>query len=401
VPRFPERLLRRLAAAAVATVLVGVALGACSSSSKTAAPAASSSAPNPSASPSPAAPPSFTLTATGDLLIHQHVYEQAQRYGQASGQAYDFEPMFSLVRKQISAADLAVCHVETPMSADDTNLAGYPTFNTPHELAPAIKWTGWDSCSTASNHSYDEGAAGVKATLDALDAVGVAHAGTARSAAEAAQFELHDVNGAKVALLSYTYALNGETLPAAQPWLVNLTNVPAILAAAHAARAAGATFVVVSMHWGQEYQVAPTAEQQLQAAALLGSPDVDLVLGDHVHVIQPIEKINGKYVIYGLGNFVSNQSPAADLAPSTQDGMIVTATVTRSTTGKWAVSKMQYTPTWVNIGPYTVTPVVSALKNPNTSAAQRAQLQASYLRTVGQVSSISGHADDATPDATP
>ena len=146
--------------AAAGAVLVGGCLGACSASPKASAPPRTSSAASPSASPSPAAPPSFTLAATGDLLIHQHVYEQAARYGQASGQAYDFEPMFSLVRKQISAADLAVCHVETPMSADDTNLGGYPTFNTPHELAPAIAWTGWDTCSTASNHSLDEGAAG-------------------------------------------------------------------------------------------------------------------------------------------------------------------------------------------------------------------------------------------------
>lgn len=383
-------------------LLAGVVLAACSSgntATPAVTPAVSSARPSVSASPTP--PPSFTLSATGDLLIHQHVYDQARVYGQSSGQAFDFKPMFTQVRPELSAADLAVCHVETPMSATDTNLAGYPTFNGPHELAPAIAWAGWDSCSTASNHSYDEGATGIKATLDALDAAGVAHAGTARSAAEAAQFEMHDEHGAKVAMLSYTYSLNGQSLPASQPYLVNLTNIPAILSAAHAARAAGATFVVVSMHWGQEYQVAPTAEQQLQAAALLASPDIDLILGDHVHVIQPIEKINGKYVIYGLGNFVSNQSPAADLLPSTQDGMIVTATVTRATSGKWVVSKVQYTPTWVNIGPYTVVPVVAALKDPSTPAAMRTQLQASYLRTVAQVSSIPGHAQDATPSSTP
>jgi poly-gamma-glutamate synthesis protein (capsule biosynthesis protein) len=290
------------------------------------------------------------------------------------------------------------------MSADDTNVAGYPTFNTPHELAPAIKDAGWDSCSTASNHSYDEGTSGVNATLGALDAAGVAHTGTARSAAEGAHFEMHHIAGATVAMLSYTYGLNGVNLPADKPWLVNITDVSRILAAAHAARAAGANFVVVSMHWGTEYQVAPTATQQQQAAQLLASPDIDLILGDHVHVVQPIAKVSTpqgpKYVIYGLGNFVSNQSPAADLAPDTQDGIIVKATVTLEN-GRWTVTKLTYTPTYVEIGPYIVHPIPQDLADPKISATLRRQLLASYHRTVSQVSSLAGHSNDAAPDPLP
>jgi poly-gamma-glutamate synthesis protein (capsule biosynthesis protein) len=356
------------------------------------------------ASASPSGPSSFTIDATGDLLIHTKVFEQAKVYGQASGSAYDFRPMFARVKPLLSSASLAVCHVETPMSADDTNVAGYPTFNTPHELAPAIKDAGWDSCSTASNHSYDEGISGINATLGALDAAGVTHAGTARSAEEGAHFEMHHIDGATVAMLSYTYGLNGVNLPADKPWLVNITDMSSILAAAHAARVAGADLVVVSMHWGTEYQVAPTAVQLSQAKTLLDSPDVDLILGDHVHVVQPIEKLSTpqgpKYVIYGLGNFVSNQSPAANLAPDTQDGIIVRATVSKEN-GRWSVTKVTYTPTYVEIGPYIVHPIPEDLADPKTPAALRSQLLASYRRTVAQVSSIPGHADDATPEPLP
>ena len=395
----------RRAGALVVSLAAGALVAGCSSGggSHSGAPSSKPSTTQ-HASASPSGPPSFTIDATGDLLIHTKVYEQAQVYGKASGSAYDFRPMFARVKPLLSAASLAVCHVETPMSGDDTNVAGYPTFNTPHELAPAIKYAGWESCSTASNHSYDEGIGGVTATLDALDAAGIAHTGTARNAAEGAHFEMHHLAGATVAMLSYTYGLNGVNLPADKPWLVNVTEPSRILAAAHAAKAAGANFVVVSMHWGTEYQVAPTAEQQQLAAQLLASPDIDLILGDHVHVVQPIAKVSTpegpKYVIYGLGNFVSNQSPAADLAPDTQDGIIVKATVTEQN-GRWTVTKLTYTPTYVEIGPYVVHPIPQDLADPKTSATLRRQLLASYHRTVSQVSSLAGHSTDATPDPLP
>lgn len=358
--------------------------------------AASASTPAPQQQPTPQ---SFTIAATGDLLIHMPVANRAKVDGQASGKSYDFSPMLARVRGQLSKADLAVCHVETPLSADDTNISGYPVFNTPHELVDAIKATGWESCSTASNHSIDHGETGVRATLDWLDKVGGGHAGTARSAQEAQRVEMHTVNGVRVGLLAYTYGTNGVPVPAATPWLVNLVNVPKILADAHAARLAGAQFVAVSMHWGQENQTAPTALQRSQAAALLASPDVDLIIGDHVHVVQPIERIGSKYVIYGLGNFLSNQTSACCPA-SSQDGIIATATLTAAAGGRWTTT-VRYTPTWVDIGPYVVHPVAADLDDPTTPAALRSALQVSWSRTVAAVTSLPGHAHDATPDLMP
>jgi poly-gamma-glutamate capsule biosynthesis protein CapA/YwtB (metallophosphatase superfamily) len=346
-----------------------------------------------SASPAVADPDAFTLVATGDLLIHGPVARRALADG--GGKRYDFRSMLAKVRPIVRGADLALCHIETPLSADDKNISGYPVFNTPHELADAVAWAGYDGCSTASNHSVDRGLTGVRDTLGALDADHLAHAGTARSATEAKRIELHKVKAAVVAHLSYTYGTNGMPVPSAAPWSVNLTSVPKILADARRARAAGATFVVVSLHWGQEYQSAPTKTQLAQAKALLTSPDVDLVLGDHVHVQQPVERIGDKYVVFGMGNLLSNQSPAAGLKPQTQDGAIVGVHVVHRG-DRWVADRLTITAAYCQIGPYTVWPVTRTLANPATPAALRAKLTASLKRTKAIYASLKGHSRDAT-----
>jgi poly-gamma-glutamate capsule biosynthesis protein CapA/YwtB (metallophosphatase superfamily) len=331
--------------------------------------------------------------ATGDLLIHKPVANRALADG--GGRHYDFRRMLSKVKPLVAGADLAICHIETPLSADDKGISGYPVFNTPHELADAVAWAGYDGCSTASNHSVDRGVAGVKETLGALDANRVAHAGTARNAKESRRIELHQVGAAVVAHLSYTYGTNGIPVPSGAPWSVNITSVSKILADAHRAKAAGATFVVVSLHWGQEYQVAPTAQQLAQAKALLASTDVDLILGDHVHVQQPVARIGDKYVVFGMGNLLSNQSPAAGLKPQTQDGGIVGVHVARKGS-RWVADKVTITATYCQIGPYTVWPVAKALADRSTPATVRAQLKASLARTKAIYASLKGHRTDAT-----
>ena len=144
-----------------------------------------------------------------------------------------------------------------------------------------------------------------------MDAAGLKHTGSFRTAEEAADGGgvLYDAKGVSVGHLAYTYGTNG--MPMSAPWQLNLNDATTMLANAKALKARGA-----------EYQAQPTPDQVTLAHQLLDSPDVDLILGDHVHVVQPMEKHNGKYVIYGMGNFLSNQSPAAGLSPSTQDGVL-------------------------------------------------------------------------------
>ena len=352
----------------------------------------------PSAAPTTPAPAKpITMAFTGDILLHSPVYNQAAVNGRSAGLAYDFRPMFARVKAQLSAADLAICHQETPLSADDTGVIGYPVFNSPHEIAPAVADAGYDGCSLASNHSFDHGAAGVAATIGAYDAVHVEHSGTASSAATRLP-EVHTVRGVKIALLDYTYSLNGFNLPAAQPYLVNLIDVPTILNDAKAAKAAGAKIVIVQMHWGEEYQATATPVQRQQATQLLASPYVDAIVGGHVHVVQPVEKIGTKYVVYGVGNMLSNQS--GQCCPvSSQDGVIVTLHFTENA-GAWSVGSITYTPTYVDrTGGYIVDPVAATYNDPTTSPALKQQLAASFQRTVFVMQSLNAPA--VSPDSRP
>ena len=352
--------------------------------------------------PAPVArgPVLFTIAATGDLLVHGPVAAQAKRYGARTGTAYDFRPMLAPVQPALSAAGLAVCHLETPLAADDRHVTGYPTFSTPRELAAAIRGAGYDSCSVASNHSMDQGQQGVVATLAALDREGVGHSGTARGATEASRAEVHLVHGVRVGLLAYTYGLNGgDSLPADRPWLVNLISPQRILADARAAKRAGAEFVAVSLHWGQQYQVAPTAGQRALARTLLASPDVDLLIGSHAHVVQPVERVGDKYVLYGLGNFLSNQS-ARCCTEATQDGVIALVDVGRQG-GRLVAVRVRYTPTWVEPGSYRVLPVAATLDDPGTAARERVALAASWRRTVAAVTLLGSSAGQPRPGRAP
>jgi poly-gamma-glutamate capsule biosynthesis protein CapA/YwtB (metallophosphatase superfamily) len=318
------------------------------------------------------------LLASGDLLPHRSVVERARSYGARSGHPYDFRPMFAAIRPIVSAADLAVCHLETPLSPSGHDLSGYPTFNAPPQLAAAIRYAGYDACSTASNHSMDRGAPGVAGTLRVLDKARLRHAGMARRPREA-HATLLTVRRVRVAMLSYTYGLNGFRLPRGRPWLVNLLSPGRILADAKAARRAGSQFTVVFLHWGQEYRSAPTPAQRELAAQLLADPSVDLILGHHAHVVQPVRRIHGKWVAFGMGNSLSAQS-AACCPASTQDGMLLQVTVVANN-GHLVVDEVRYTPTWVEHPSYRIRSVVEALAGGSASPAMRATLRASLHRT--------------------
>lgn len=302
-------------------------------------------------------PRSFTIAASGELLIHEAVADAA-----ATADGWDFSPMLASVAPIVSAADLAICHVESPLSPDNTSLSYYPAFNVPNQLAQAIADTGYDTCSLASNHALDTGRNGVEGTLDALDQAGVRHAGMARSEAEAGATTMIDVNGVKVAHLSYAYGFNGGDAPVDEPYLANLIDEGSMLSDAALARAGGAEFVVVSVHWGTEYAATPDALQADLGPRLLGSTAVDLVIGTGAHVIQPVTTIGSEYLVYGLGNFLSNQAPESctGCPPGSQDGVIIELTVTESESGSgvFTVTDVAHTPTWVDRTTYEVVPVL-------------------------------------------
>ncbi|WP_019545091.1 CapA family protein [Streptomyces sulphureus] len=258
----------------------------------------------------------FTLVASGDLLVHDSLIRQAKADAGSSGEkgasAYDFGRMLSAAKPLASGADLALCHMETVYGPDEGPFAGYPSFTTPPQLAKAVKDAGYDSCSTASNHSLDAGSEGVARTLKAMDAVKLGHVGSARSEAESRRPAVLRAGSAKVAQLAYTYGTNGIPLPEGKPWTVNRIDPRRIVADARAARKAGADVVVASMHWGTEWQQEPDAQQRALAKRLTasrhhGRRDIDLIIGTHAHVPQAYEKVNGTWVVYGMGDQIAGK----------------------------------------------------------------------------------------------
>lgn len=336
---------------APAVVLLAAALTACSAAPPPAAgpsttSAATAPAPSGPVARSSAPPAGFTLVATGDVLIHQGL-ELTAGARRPDG-SYDFAPVLAPVASIIRRADLAICHFETPVAPAGGPFRGYPSFAVQPQIVAALKATGFDECSTASNHSLDDGLGGVVRTLDALDAAGIGHAGTYRTAAEATRPQILDVDGVKVAHIAAAYGLNGGPPPASRRFAVDLDPVPdvrGLLAAAHRARAAGAQVVVASLHCCVEYQHDPTAAQVAAVHTLLASPDIDLVIGHHAHVVQPFERIDGKWVAYGLGNFVAEMARQGD----PYDEVVARFTFTRGADGRFSVSKAEAIPLQVDV----------------------------------------------------
>ncbi|MFE5842621.1 CapA family protein [Streptomyces niveus] len=344
----------RHGAVAAAALLLGTAAGCAGPGTAEPAadrPADSAAGSGPSAAGGTAPERGFTLVASGDVLPHDSVISRANV--DAGGAGHDFVPMLAGVKPVVSAADVAICHMETVYGPDGGPFTGYPSFASPPEIAGALKATGYDSCSTASNHTLDAGADGISRTLGALDKAGVKHAGSARSAEEDTRPALLDAGGAKVAQLAYTYDTNGKPLPGGQPWAVDLIDEEKIIADSRAARAAGADVVVVSMHWGTEWQTAPDEKQlrlgeRLTASTTDGRPDIDLIIGTHVHAPQAYEKVNGTWIIYGMGDQIAGEmiNNAGQFDPRGTQGSIGRFTFAPPAADgeRWAVTKAEFIP---------------------------------------------------------
>ncbi len=320
-----------------------------------------------------------TLAFTGDTLPHSPLWRQAQR--NTGGAGYDFIPMFEPIAPAISAVDLAVCHLETPIAPEGEAFTTDPLYGVPPDIATARAQAGFDRCSTASNHSLDRYPRGVDRTIDVLEANGIGQSGMARSAAEA-EPSVFIVNDIVMSHLSYTYATNGIPPPDDQPWRVNYIDAAQVIADASAARELGAEFVFVAMHWGTEKVVEPNEQQRTVAEQITASGMVDLVVGHHAHVLQPIEQVNDVWVAFGLGNILSNL-PVNDRWPdSSQDAAIVEFTITTNADGTVEVARPVVRPTWVdkNNG-WRILDVDAALADPGLDDGRRRALEASRARS--------------------
>lgn len=274
------------------------------------------------------------IAATGDIMLHSpQIASGRQRDG-----SYDFSAFFKEIKPYFSSADLSIANLEVSFGGKEP-YSGYPRFNSPDQLVDAVRDGGINIVSTANNHAMDMGAVGLKRTYQIVNEKGIKTVGTAPSTQDR-KATVVTKKGIKIAFLAYTESTNGFPIP--KPYLLNKIDPAQIDKDIKEVQAQGVDFVVVSLHFGKEYQRVPN-EYQRKIAQHVFESGADVILGSHPHVIQPMKKlkINGKerFIIYSMGNFISNQTD-----PYTDEGIIVYLDVEKKK-GETTLKNISYLPT--------------------------------------------------------
>jgi poly-gamma-glutamate synthesis protein (capsule biosynthesis protein) len=256
--------------------------------------------------PPPSSPPAadyLTIVAAGDNLFHEPILNDFYR-----GNQYNFEPIYEFIKPYIEKADIAFVNQETVLGTSD--YSGYPLFNTPREAGAALVSAGFDVVNHATNHIMDRGEEGIRSTIDYWKTVPeISRLGIHASEEERKKnFCIIEKNNIRTGFLSYTYGTNYIPLPRLKSYLVSVIDTDKMAKEIDELRTR-CDFLVVSMHWGNEYKQTPSAAQE-KLAAFLAEHKVDLVIGHHPHVLQPMARIKrpdgGEMLVYySLGNFVS------------------------------------------------------------------------------------------------
>lgn len=289
----------------------------------------------------------INLTFTGDIMCHNTIYNDA--YDKFS-EAYDFSYIFDDIKYYIQIADLAVGNLETTFAGSEKKYSSYPTFNTPEALAYNLKKVGFDVVSTANNHCYDSGYVGVEHTIDFLDDADISHTGTYKSEEDQKHILIKNVKGLQIAFLSFTYGTNGITVPADKKYSVNLSDDSTIRSQLELAKLQNPDLICVCMHWGSEYQTLPNSEQK-RLTTFLFDNGADLIIGNHPHVLQPMEKreitlSDGSkkdgFVVYSLGNFLADQNKTY-----TRDSAILNLNITKNNNDNIKINSATYVPIYM------------------------------------------------------
>ena len=280
-------------------------------------------------------PQKAELVFVGDAMQHQSQLDAAR----SKGGVYDYSECFEQVRPYVESADLAVVNLETTLGGK--NYTGYPMFCSPDSYARALKDAGFDLFLLANNHMLDRRDRGVKRTVSVLDSMKVLHVGAyADKEYRSKNLPLvKDVKGFKVAFLNYTYGTNG--IPVQGDVVIDYIDLDKMKSDVAAARKAGAELVAVCVHWGVEYSLLPTAAQK-RLADKIAALDVDMIIGGHPHVIEPMEmreRADGRkqFLVYSLGNFISGMRTA-----DTRGGAMTRVTLERDSLGKAYVADANY-----------------------------------------------------------
>ncbi|HSI66768.1 MAG TPA: CapA family protein [Planococcus sp. (in: firmicutes)] len=246
-----------------------------------------------------------SLSAVGDILLHGRVYDTAR-----TEDGFDFDPMFDIIRPYMEAADITFANSESIIGGSEIGVSTYPSFNSPYEIADALKNAGVDVVSMSNNHTLDRGVRAIENAKNYWNEIGIASVGSYLSYEERDEVTLIARNGITFSFLAYTYATNGVPTPAGREYLVNRINKEQIQRDLSRAKEQS-DVVVLSLHFGEEYERMPSAEQ-IDLANFSAEHGADIILGHHPHVLQPpewIETSDGSrsFVVYSLGNFLSGQ----------------------------------------------------------------------------------------------
>jgi len=267
----------------------------------------------------PLAERSLSLVAVGDIMMHMPVSKSAL---QPDG-SYDFRPHFQYVRPIFQNADVVIGNLETPLAGG--LLKGYPSFNGPDGLLDGLKWAGVSALTLANNHSLDQGWKGLQRTAELAREAGFTYFGAYLSAEDRAAARLFSAGGVTVGFSGYTYGVNGPwKYPGGESWRLNFVDEKIMLEDLAALKKAGADFIVLNIHFGDEYQRKPNKRQQALVETLFEA-GADLIIGHHPHVVQPglmrpPRDGEARAAVFSLGNFISNQRDRY-----TDQGLMVTA----------------------------------------------------------------------------
>ena len=292
-------------------------------------------------------PITFSLAAIGDVMCHNTQHMDAYN---SSTDSYDFSYVFEDIQTYIQSADISIGSLETTFAGKDRGYSNYPTFNSPEQLAYDLSEMGLDVLSTAGNHSLDKGFSGLSNTLDVLDDANISHSGTYRTQEDRDSVLIKDVKGVKVAILSYTYGTNGIPVPSDKEFCVNLIDKDLIKQDIENAKSQNADVIISCMHWGIEYQTTPNDEQE-DLADFLFENGVDIIFGNHPHVLQPMEKrsvtladgtVKDCFVVYALGNFICDQN-----SENTRNSIILNLDIIKNADGKISIDKVDYVPIYM------------------------------------------------------
>ena len=289
----------------------------------------------------------FNLTAIGDVMCHNTQYMDA--YNSETGE-YDFSYVFDDIDYYIKNSSITVANLETTFAGEEKGYSNYPRFNTPDALAYNLKKLGVDVVSTAGNHSLDYGFDGLSRTIDTLNSADISHVGTYKTQEERDTILFKYVKGIKIAFLNYAYGTNGITIPSDKPYCINLIDEELIKKDIETAKLQEADIIVASVHWGTEYSTVPN-DTQNELADFLFQNGVNIILGTHPHVLQKMEKrtvtledgtTQDGFIIYSLGNFISDQN-----ADNTRTSIILDLQITKHTDKSVTIDDINYIPIYM------------------------------------------------------